>query len=98
MSTSVGQGLCEDQMNCGGHWWRGGDLCSVAFGYTPGGWEMCMDQDCVDGVCGPVKGEAYQWQKTCVSQIAIKRISPTFQGLKQLGAPMPRVSPTQLHS
>ena len=57
-----------------------------------------MDQDCVDSVCGPVGGEAYQQQKTCASQIAIKRISPTFQSLKQLSASMPRASPTQLHS
>ena len=42
--------------------------------------------------------EAYRWQKACASQIAIKRISPTFQSLKQLSAPMPRASPTQLHS
>ena len=52
----------------------------------------------VDGVFGPVGGEANQQQKTCASQTAIKRISPTFQGLKQLNAPGPRASQTQLHS
>ena len=99
MSNSVGQGLCEDQVNCGEHWWRGGGLRSGALGYARGAWEGCMDQDCVD-VCVVLWGVRLisQQQKTCASQIAIKRISPTFQSLRKLSAPLPRASPTQLHS
>ena len=63
MSTSVGQGLCEDLVNCGGHWWRHGGLSSELLEYAPGGWEACMDQDCVVSVGGPVGGEAYQGRR-----------------------------------
>ena len=31
-----------------------GGLHSGVTVYDPGGWEKCMEQDCVDGVCGPV--------------------------------------------
>ena len=98
MSISVGQGLCEDQVNCGGCQWRGGGLCSEATGYNPGGREVHMDQGCVDGVCGHMGAGAYQWQKTCASQTATKRIGLTFQTLKQVGAPVPRASPMKLQS
>ena len=53
-------------------------------------------QDCVDGVCGPVGNGACQLQKTCALQIVTEEISPTFESLKQFGAPMPGTSPTQL--
>ena len=62
-------------------------------------WGMLQGiEKCADSVCGPEGGEAYQWQKTCASQTATKGIGPTFQNLKQLGAPMSGASPTQLQS
>ena len=67
VSASVGQGLHEEQVECGRE--RGG-LCSVVSGYTPGGQDVCTGQDCVDSVCGPVRTGAYQWQKTSASQTA----------------------------
>ena len=68
MSASVGQGLCEDQVNCGRHWWRGGDLCSGALGYAPGCWEVYMDQDCVDSVCVVLCGVRLSSSRTPVLQ------------------------------
>ena len=37
VSISVGQGLFEDLVKCGGYWWRSEGLCNGATGYTPAG-------------------------------------------------------------
>ena len=54
----------------------GGEVGASA-GYAPRGWEVCVDQDSVDAVGGPVESEAYQ-QKNCASQIVIKKISTSL--------------------
>ena len=48
-STSAGQGMCEGQVECVGHWWSVWDLCSRASGSTSVGQGVCMGQDSVEG-------------------------------------------------
>ena len=99
MSASVGQGLCEDQVNCGG---IGGEVGASAVRHLGmlQGVEKCARTRTVLMVCVVLWGVRLIsfLLKTCASQIAIERISTNFQSLKQLSAPVPRASPTQLHS
>ena len=50
-------------------WGLGGvwALCSGMTGSASVGWSVCVGQDCVDGVCGPVGGGASQLQQTYAS-------------------------------
>ena len=68
-SSSVGQGMCEEWLEC---------VC-VDGVYTASlvanrvrlwGSGMRMQQEYIDGVCGPVGSGACQLQKTCFSQTA----------------------------
>ena len=62
MSASVGQGLCEDQVNCGGALVERWGPLQCGIRVRSRGLRSVLDEVCVDSVCGPVGGEAYQWQ------------------------------------